>query len=90
MPLIEFTSQLAQHVECPPGQQVEAPTLDEALESLFAEYPRLREYVMDEQGVIRQHIAVFVDGEMLRQRDRLDIPLTSSSEVFVMQAISGG
>lgn len=90
MPHIEFTSQLAQHVECPPGQQVEAPTLHEALESLFAEYPRLREYVMDEQGVIRQHIAVFVDGEMLRQRDQLDIPLTSSSEVFVMQALSGG
>ncbi len=90
MPRIEFTSQLAQHVECPPGQHVEAPTLDQALEKLFAEYPRLRGYVMDDQGAIRQHIAVFIDGEMLRQRDLLNLPLTSSSEVFVMQALSGG
>ena len=87
---IEFTSQLAQHVECPPGQAVSASSLSDALDCVFAEYPKLRGYVLDDQGAIRQHIAVFIDGEMLHQRDRLDIPVGEKSEIFVMQALSGG
>ena len=57
---------------------------------MFADYPRLQDYVMDGQGKIRQHIAVFVDGEMLQNRDDLAVPLDDRSEVFVMQALSGG
>ena len=90
MPRIEFTSQLAQHVECPTMKEVEAGTLREAFEQMFQEHPRLREYVMDQQGVLRQHISVFVDGEMLQQRGALEIPLGDRSDVFVMQALSGG
>jgi hypothetical protein len=90
MPHIEFTSQLAQHVECPPGRAVEAASLGEALEAVFADYPMLRGYVLDDQGAVRQHIAVFIDGEMLHRRDRLDVPITPESEIFVMQALSGG
>lgn len=90
MPQIEFTSQLAQHVECPPVQQVEAATLEEALAKTFADYPRLREYMLDGQGKMRPHIAVFVDGEMLRNRNDLGISLADRSEIFVMQALSGG
>lgn len=90
MPHIEFTSQLAQHVDCPPGQTVDAASLRDALESVFAEYPSLRGYVLDDQGAIRQHIAIFIDGEMLHHRDRLEIPVGRSSEIFVMQALSGG
>lgn len=90
MPHIEFTSQLAQHVECPPGKSVDATSLSEALETVFQEHPQLRGYVMDDQGAIRKHIAVFIDGEMLHQRDQLDIPVTPEGEIFVMQALSGG
>ena len=90
MPSIEFTSQLAQHVECPAGQSVDAKSLHEALETVFTEYPQLRGYVLDDQGAIRKHIAVFIDGEMLRQRDQLDVPVTPDGEIFVMQAFSGG
>ena len=90
MPHIEFTSQLAQHVDCPPGQSVNASSLSEALDAVFADFPKLRGYVLDDQGAIRQHIAVFIDGEMVHHRDRLDIPVDHSSEIFVMQALSGG
>jgi len=90
MPHIEFTSQLAQHVDCPPARSVDASSLREALEVVFTDYPQLRGYVMDDQGAIRKHIAVFIDGEMLHQRDQLNVPVSDSGEIFVMQALSGG
>jgi sulfur carrier protein ThiS len=90
MPHLEFTSQLAQHVDCPPGQSVDGSSLREALEVMFADYPQLRGYVLDDQGSIRQHIAVFIDGEMLGRRDDLDVAVSGNSEIFVMQALSGG
>ena len=90
MPHIEFTSQLAQHVDCPPGRSVEATSLREALEVVFSDYPQLRGYVLDDQGAIWKHIAVFIDGEMIHQRDHLDVAVGSNGEIFVMQALSGG
>ena len=90
MAQIEFTSQLAQHVECPPQQAVDANSLSEAFNIVFDQYPAMRDYVMNEEGVLRQHIAVFIDGEMLAQRDELMVPVQDSSEIFVMQALSGG
>lgn len=89
MPRIEFTNQLARHVECP-TEIVEADSVREALEVVFTRHPALRGYVMDDQGSVRKHVAVFVDNKMLQDLGSLDIPLTSNSEVFVMQALSGG
>lgn len=89
MPRIEFTRQLTRHIDCP-AVSVEAATLREALESVFQGNPGLRGYVLDDQGDIRKHVALFIDSQLLRQRDKLDIPLAPGAEVFVMQALSGG
>lgn len=72
--------------------EVETParTLQEALEASFAANPEARPYVLDEQGHLRKHIAVFVDGEMIRNRSKLTVALAPSSEVFILQALSGG
>jgi molybdopterin synthase sulfur carrier subunit len=90
MPRTEFTRQLAQHVPCPPAV-VDAETFGAALDCVFANNPPLTGYVLDDQGNLRKHVAVFVDGQLLRQRDRLnEVPLEPDSQIFVMQALSGG
>lgn len=89
MPRFEFTPHLARHIDCPPAS-VSAATLQEGFDRVFARNPRLRGYVLDDQGRIRQHVAVFVDNQLIRDRSRLDIPLAPSSEIYVMQALSGG
>lgn len=86
---IEFTSQLAQHVECP-MEEVSAASLRQAFDAVFDRNPALRGYVLDDQGRVRQHVAVFIDNQMLRDRVQLDLPLNPTSEIFVMQALSGG
>jgi sulfur-carrier protein len=60
------------------------------LENVFAENPRARGYVLDDQSALRKHIAVFVDGAMIRDRVRLSDPVGAASAVYVFQALSGG
>jgi molybdopterin synthase sulfur carrier subunit len=65
-------------------------TLAEVLDRVAADYPKLKPYVLDEHGRLRKHVAVFIDGELKRGQDALTFTLAPASEVYVMQALSGG
>jgi hypothetical protein len=86
---IAFTPNLRRHLDCA-EVEVSCATVAEALDAVFAQNPRLRSYIVDEQGRLRQHVAVFVGGELIRDRMRLSDPIESGQDVFVMQALSGG
>ncbi|MCA9055483.1 MAG: MoaD/ThiS family protein [Planctomycetaceae bacterium] len=89
MPRIEFTAQLQKHVASP-GVDVAADSLKPALEVVFDANPALRGYVLDDQQAIRQHVAVWVDNRLVTDRIQWDVPLRPDSQVYVMQALSGG
>jgi molybdopterin converting factor small subunit len=89
MPRVVFTSNLQRHVNCP-ETQVAAGTVHSALAQVFAAQPQARGYVLDEQGHLRKHVVVFVDGQRVRDREGLSDPVHDSSEVYVMQALTGG
>lgn len=89
MPTVAFAPALTRHVPCPP-QQVPAGTLASVLAAAFAAAPALRGYVLDEQGAVRKHVAVFVNGEMIASRSALGQPLADGDRVMVIQALSGG
>jgi len=89
MPHVVFTSHLKRHVDCP-DRRVAGKTVREALEESFADNPTLRGYVLDDLSHLRQHVVIFVDGQMIRDRLGLSDPVTESSEIYVMQALSGG
>ncbi|MDH3317236.1 MAG: MoaD/ThiS family protein [Gammaproteobacteria bacterium] len=89
MPQVVFTPNLRRHVECA-SAQVGGTTVGEALEQVFETNPRLQRYVLDDQGALRKHMLVFVDGSPARDRIQLSDPVEESSEIFVMQALSGG
>ena len=84
-----FTKNLQRHVPCPPTT---APgrTVHEVLDAIFADNTRLRGYVVDERGALRKHMSIFVDGELLVDRRTLSDPVGENSEIYVMQALSGG
>ena len=89
MPRVAFTPNLQRHVQCP-TVDVAGDTVRAALDQVFLQNPRLRGYVLDEQGRLRRHIAVFVDARQIRDRARLEDPVNTHSEIFVIQALSGG
>jgi sulfur carrier protein ThiS len=89
MPIVEFAPALTRHVPCP-RQEVPPGTLAAALDAAFAAAPALRAYVLDEQGAVRKHVAVFVNGDMIPDRGDLARRLAAQDRVHVIQALTGG
>lgn len=89
MPIVALAPNLRRHVDVPPTR-LDATTVQEALGKMFEAHPRLRSYVVDEQGVLRKHLMVFVDGRRVSDRERLSDALGEASEVHVFQALTGG
>lgn len=89
MASVAFTDNLKRHVACPPGSG-EGTTIGQVLDDYFNQHPAVRGYVLDEHGSLRKHMAIFVDGRMIRDRVNLTDPVSDDAEVFVMQALSGG
>lgn len=89
MATVVFTQNLKRHVECP-TEIAAGETVRAVLETVFRANPKLRGYVLDDQGALRHHMMVFVDGEPITDRAGLADPVRATSEVYVMQALSGG
>ena len=89
VPTVLFTSALQRFLPAP-TVQVDGATLGDALAAVFAARPVLRGYVLDDQGAVRRHVAVFVNGQPARDRARLTDPVGPRDEIHVFQALSGG
>jgi sulfur-carrier protein len=89
MAVVHFTSHLQSFVNCEPVEVV-GQTVGAALQAALSGRDQLRTYVLDDQGRLRRHVMIFVDGEMVGDRLGLSDPVRSDSEVYVMQALSGG
>lgn len=89
MPRVAFTPNLERHVDVPP-KDVAAATVAEALACVFADNPKLRHYLLDDQGRLRKHVNVFINSEPVVDRASLSDPVSQTDEIFVFQALSGG
>jgi molybdopterin synthase sulfur carrier subunit len=89
MATVRFTQNIQRHVACPTREATGA-TLRAVLDDYFRDNERARGYVLDEQGKVRQHMVVFIDGEAVRDRDALSDPVRPDAVIDVIQALSGG
>ena len=62
-------------------------TLGELLADLDRQYPGIRFRMIDEQDRMRRHVRFFVNGDATFD---LHLPLRSTDEVCIVQALSGG
>jgi hypothetical protein len=89
MPSVQFTSHLRQVV--PTGAlTVGGDTLRRALDEVFARHPKVKSYVLDDQERLRKHVVIFVDGERISGGSDLKLPVGTSAQIHVLQALSGG
>jgi hypothetical protein len=89
MATVHFTLNLRRHVDCPTcGAQ--GKTVRAVLDVVFAANPRVKDYIVDERGELRKHMAAFVDGQAVIDRQGLSDAVGPNSEIYIMQALSGG
>jgi hypothetical protein len=89
MARVTFTPHLQRFLDAPP-HSVGSDTVAGALAEVFAVNPRLRSYVLDDRGAVRQHVTIFVDDAPIVDRTTLSDAVSDQSEIFVLQALSGG
>ena len=89
MPRIAFTGHLRRYLDVS-TTEVSGATVREALEGVFHANPRLRGYVLDDQGALRRHVAVYVGGKLVHDRIGLADAIAGADDIYVLQALSGG
>ena len=89
MTTLSFTPNLLRHVESPKAR-TEGATVREVMELYFRTNPKVRGYVLDDQGSVRKHVLIFLNQEPIQDRTELSDPVAEGDEIFVMQALSGG
>jgi sulfur-carrier protein len=78
-PLKKLAGDRSQH-------ELDAATVFQLLRGLERRYPPLSGWILDERGLIRRHINVFVNGE----RGDAQTALGTDDRVEVLPAITGG
>jgi molybdopterin synthase sulfur carrier subunit len=86
MALIRLRGMLKQRAGGRAEHAVEAATVRDALRALESEQPELRGWILDERGLVRRHINVFVNGEAGGEATAL----AAGDSIDVLPAISGG
>jgi len=82
---ITFAESIQRHVPTPPVE-----TRGGVLAEVFASREQLRGYILDDQGSLRLHLAVFVDGEQIADPRGLSDEVPDGAKIHVIQALSGG
>jgi len=70
--------------------EVQADTLQGALDRLLVDYPALKVHLYDESGQLRPHVNLFYNDTNSRWLSSLEVPVHDGDTVTVMQAVSGG
>ena len=86
---VRFTESIQRHVQCP-TREIAGATLRDVLEGYFAGNERARGYVLDDQGALRKHMAIFIDGRQVRDRTALTDRSTRMQSIDLVQSLSGG
>jgi molybdopterin converting factor small subunit len=90
MATIKFTYALKRFFPGLRDTPVEGRTIAEILQTAEKSYPGIQGYLLDEQGRLRQHVNIFINGTLIHDRSQLSDAFTDDSEIYIMQALSGG
>jgi molybdopterin synthase sulfur carrier subunit len=86
MAIVRLRGPLKARAEGGRDHSIDAATIGGLLHELERMYPALEGWILDERGVLRRHINVFVNAE----RGGTDTPVGETDVVDVLPAISGG
>ena len=70
--------------------EVEGSDLGGLVAALEAEFPGMKERLVDENGELRYFVNLYLNNEDVRFLDGLKTPVSSGDEVSIVPAVAGG
>jgi sulfur-carrier protein len=86
MPLVRLRGPLKRLADDRSEHALEGDSVGELLVALERAHPATCGWILDERGIVRRHINVFVNGELCAQ----DAHVEEDDEIDVLPALSGG
>ncbi|MDE2120830.1 MAG: MoaD/ThiS family protein [Betaproteobacteria bacterium] len=92
MPVVEITRHLHRFFPALQGATIEVPagSVAEVLRAVDARAPGFSDYVLDERGALRRHVALSIDRRVVIDRERLSDQVPDGAVLHVFQALTGG
>ena len=90
MPVVKFTKALKRFFPNLADTPAEGTSLADILGEMDTHYPGIKSYLLDEHGGLRRHVNIFIDGNMIGNRKMPNDTFTTNSEIYIIQALSGG
>jgi molybdopterin synthase sulfur carrier subunit len=90
MPIVHLPGALSGHAAGQRRVEVAGTTVGKVLAALGQVHPGVGQRVLDDRGVLRRHVNVFVNGESIRYLNGIETPVDDTDEVWILPAVSGG
>ncbi len=90
MATVNFTYALKRFFPQLAPVHIEANSVREVLDILEQRFQGIRGYILDDQGRLREHVNIFLNGELIKDKQTQSEQVKGGDEVFIMQALSGG
>ena len=69
---------------------IEAATVADIVSAVDQRWRGLGDYIIDEQGALRKHVNIFIGDELLDDKQTLSDRVSTDTQIFIVQALSGG
>lgn len=90
MASIKFTPNLKRYFPTLTPVEVEATTVAEIIAAVEEHWHGLADYIVDERGALRKHVNIFIGDELIRDKQTLSDSVNPDTQIYIMQALSGG
>ena len=87
---IRMARGLRVHVDVPERVSVDGCTAREAIDALIAIHPQLRRFVLDDAFRLREHVNIYINDELIVDRQQLSDGVNAGDTLYILPAVSGG
>lgn len=90
MARVKFTPNLKRFFPDLAPTEIEGTTVAEIIQGVDAHWQGLADYIIDERGRLRKHVNIFIGDELIHDKEMLSDAVTPETQIYIMQALSGG
>lgn len=90
MPIVNIPTPLRKLTAGQSRVQVEGTDIAGVIEALEAQYPGIRDRLMDEAGEIKRFINIYVNDEEIRALQSKATPVVAADRISIVPAMAGG